>query len=88
MAEITRFLGMSVSFCEDYESGPHIHVHYHPHNGSISLEPFAIMENSQLPPRAAMLALEWAMLNANAIKKNWKTLQEGGKILDAIPPLA
>ena len=86
MAEITRFLGMSMGFCEDYTANAHVHIHYHPYNCTINADNFTIHSGS-LPPRVAALALEWVMLNNEAIKRNWNVYKTGGTNVSVIPPL-
>jgi hypothetical protein len=86
-AEITRFLGMSISFCDDIKSNAHVHVHYHPNNGSINLDPTLSVFNSTLPPRVAALAVEWAGMHIETLKRNWEIHKNGGTNLATIPPL-
>lgn len=88
MTEIARFLGMRIDFCEDYKVGPHVHVHYHPMNCSISVDPPQVL-SGELPPRVTALVVEWIMLNRDALKRNWEILQRNGTgaPLPTIPPL-
>jgi len=85
MKEICRFLGMSMYFCQDLDSGPHFHVMYNQHNAVIDAERFGVFSGA-LPPRIASLAIEWTILNQELIKLNWETHKMGGAMM-MIPPL-
>lgn len=86
MTEIASFLGMRIHFCEDYKVGPHVHIHYHPMNASISVFPPQLLSGN-LPPRVVALAVEWILLNQEALKRNWEILQRNGTGA-ALPPIA
>ena len=86
MAEITRFLGMSFGFCEDFDSAPHVHVSYNQNSCTIGLETFGVLTGS-VPPRVALIAMEWVMLNKEQLKQSWDTLKSGDKTIPYFRPL-
>ncbi len=86
MKELTRFLGMGIFFCQDLNTGPHFHVQYNQYSAVIDAEKFSMFSGG-LPPRVASLAIEWAMLNQEAIKANWELHKVGDNGLKMIPPL-
>jgi hypothetical protein len=85
MAEITRFMGMSIGFCTDTESHAHVHVSYNQHSCSISTDNYAII-SGMLPTRVLLPAIEWVIENNDAIKANWELHKTGAKV-PAMTPL-
>lgn len=85
MGEVSRFLGISIHFCQDFDSPAHFHASYESYNAVVDVEKFAIFSGS-LPPRVAGLVVEWAAKNQAALKENWE-LHKGGSATKPIPRL-
>lgn len=86
MAEIARFLGMTVHFCDDLGAAPHVHVNYEHHNCVVNADNFAV-HSGHLPSRVAGMALEWVMLNNEDIKSGWEVHKSGSRDLPNFKPI-
>lgn len=85
MTEVSRFLGISIHFCQDLNTNAHFHASYESHNAVIDAQNFAIFSGS-LPPRVAGLVIEWASKNQAALKDNWE-LHKAGSPINPMPRL-
>ena len=83
MPVIARFYGMVVKMylLGSEHNPPHIHVLYGEYNGMIDLQTLTFLE-SDLPAKAASMALEWASVHQAELIEMWRT-QEFRKL----PPL-
>lgn len=84
--EISKFLGISIAFCTDYNSPAHVHVHYHPYSAVVNVPNLAVIDGN-LPPRVMALVTEWIVLNRNAITQSWEAVKTGQGYIPHIPPL-
>lgn len=85
MPEISRFYGIVIYIFYREHQPPHFHAVYGEYEILISIETLSILRG-YLPPRALGLAMEWAELHQEELKKIWKQAIEHQK-LDKIEPL-
>ncbi|MDX2074337.1 MAG: DUF4160 domain-containing protein [Alphaproteobacteria bacterium] len=83
--QIGHFLGITLAFCQEYGSPPHLHVNYNQYQGVIGVENINV--NGNLPPRVAALACEWVMKNKQALVQSWEMHKQGYQDLPHIPQL-
>ena len=76
MPEVSPFFGIVIQMYFDDHIPPHFHARYGATIARVSLTPIATIE-SDLPPRALKLTLEWAMLHEPELLENWRRIQAG-----------
>ena len=83
MPVIARFYGMVVKMylLGSEHNPPHIHVLYGEYNGMIDLQTLAFLE-SDLPAKAAAMALEWTAAYQAELLEMWRT-----QVFRKLPPL-
>lgn len=85
MPVISRFFGIAIRMYFGDHAPPHFHARYAEHEAVISIEGLSVIEG-RLPPRAQRLVTEWALLNRQALRDDWKRAQ-AGQPLQPIAPL-
>jgi hypothetical protein len=85
MPEISRFFGIVIRMFFTDHPVPHFHAFYGSSNARIRLSPTAILD-SNLPPRALRLTIEWASLHEAELMDNWRRLCNG-EAPETIEPL-
>jgi hypothetical protein len=85
MPEVSRFLGIIVSFYYDDHNPPHFHVKYNEHRATFLIHELQIQRGS-LPKKVIALVLEWAYEHREELMDNWQLAQEG-KEPNKIEPL-
>lgn len=86
MREISRFLGITVWICEDFEASGHIHINYNQYQCVMGIENCAIF-NGSLPPRIAALVCEWIIINKTVLAQCWELHKSGNQNLPTVRPL-
>lgn len=86
MKELTRFLGMVIWMCEDFESSGHVHIQYNQYQCVVGIDNCAIF-NGTMPPRILMLASEWILANKDELARGWEMHKKGEKNLPVVRPL-
>ncbi len=86
MPEISRYFGIVIAIYWQEHGVPHSHAKYGEHRASFSIADVRLFEGG-LPPRAAGLVLEWALLHQDELMADWE-LAMRKKPLNSIPPLA
>ena len=85
MPEIARFFGIVIQMYADDHDPPHFHARYGSTTARVRLAPLAVLD-SDLPPRALRLVMEWAILRESALLDNWHRIR-AGQLPVKIPPL-
>jgi len=70
MPEISRFFGIIIAMYYRDHVPPHFHASYGEHQASVEIETLEFNGES-LPPRAAALVIEWAVLHQEELRENW-----------------
>lgn len=70
MPEISRFYGITIHIYYDDHNPPHFHAYYGKHEAIFSIQTLELIEGN-LPKRAVILVLEWAMMNRNELLVDW-----------------
>jgi len=85
MPEISRFFGVVIRmFFNDHEP-PHFHAEYGEHEALIDINSLKVLRG-ELPRRALVMVLEWAVFHRDELKRDWD-LSRSGKPLSPIDPL-
>jgi hypothetical protein len=71
--EISRFFGIVIRMFFDDHPPPHLHAQYGERCALVALQPIAVIE-SDLPPRALSMVLEWTALHQSELLENWERL--------------
>lgn len=85
MPVISRFFGIAIRIYFRDHAPAHFHARYAEHEASISIESLEVIEG-RLPPRAQRMVIEWAVLNRQALRDDWR-LALAGQPLQPIAPL-
>jgi hypothetical protein len=85
MPEVSRFLGIIITFNDDEHNPPHFHVKYNEHRATFLIKELAI-QNGSLPKKVISLVLEWAYEHRDELLADWD-LARAGKPLNRIEPL-
>jgi hypothetical protein len=83
--EICRFYGIIIYFYYNDHKPPHFHAVYGEHEALITIDTLSVYAG-YLPPRASGLAIEWASIHQEELKKVWEQAMEHQR-LDKIEPL-
>ena len=84
MPEISRFFGIVIQMYFDDHGLPHFHAWYGRTSARVRLDPVVVMQ-SQLPPRALRLVLEWATLHEPELLECWRRIRLGEAALRIDP---
>ena len=85
MPEISRFYGIIIYIFYREHQPPHFHAVYGEYEGLIAIDTLAVL-SGHLPPRALGLAIEWATIHQEELKKVWRQAM-GHQELSKIEPL-
>ena len=84
MPTISVFYGIVIRMFFDDHSPPHLHADYAGNGARIGLDPITVLE-SQLPPRALAMVLEWTALHQQELLDNWGRLHTGQQPIKVAP---
>jgi hypothetical protein len=76
MPEVSRFLGIIITFNYDEHNPPHFHVKYNEYRATFLIRELAIKDGS-LPKKVISLVLEWAYEHREELMTNWDLAQSG-----------
>jgi hypothetical protein len=85
MPEICRFYGIIIKMFFQDHSPPHFHAEYQEFEALIDILTLEIIEGN-LPSRAKLLVIEWALEHREELINNWKLAQKP-ELLNKIEPL-
>lgn len=85
MPEISRFYGIIIYIFYREHQPPHFHAVYGDEEALIAIDTLAVLAG-HLSPRALGLAIEWATIYQEELKKVWHQAMNHQK-LDKIKPL-
>jgi hypothetical protein len=71
MPTVSRFFGIEIKFHFDDHNPPHFHAVYGEYEALISIESLELLRG-ELPRRAFLLVLEWALLHRNELREDWE----------------
>ena len=86
MPEIARFYGLIIKMFYRDHTPPHFHVEYQDYEGTIEIKTLEMLEG-ELPARAKIMAIEWALLHRKELEDNWERRTKGETIkrIDPLP---
>jgi hypothetical protein len=85
MPEIARFYGLIIKMFYKDHFPPHFHVEYGEFEGVFDIKTLEMFEG-ELPARAKLLAIEWAILHRKELEENWERRTKG-ETIKRIEPL-
>jgi len=85
MPEVSRFLGIIITFNYDDHNPPHFHARYGEYQGIFLIKELR-MSDGNLPKRVKNIILEWADEHRNELIEDWN-LARLEKPLNKIEPL-
>ena len=85
MPEVSRFLGIVITFNYDEHNPPHFHAKYGEYQGIFLIKDLRMSEGN-LPKKVKNLVLEWADDNRENLIEDWD-LARAEKPLKKIEPL-
>ena len=85
MPEVSRFYGIIIMLYINEHNPPHFHVKYAEHLAEIDIQTLKIIAGN-LPKRAYMLVVEWAVEHREELMENWN-LARSQNNLKKIKPL-
>jgi hypothetical protein len=85
MPEISRFFGIVICMYVNDHEPAHFHACYAEFEALMEIESLSVYRGT-LPRRALALALEWAVLHREELRRNWR-LARRGQPLETIAPL-
>ena len=85
MPEVSRFLGIIITFNYDEHNPPHFHARYGEYNGLFLIKELRMSEGN-LPKKVKNLVLEWADEHRDELMEDWN-LARAEKPLHKIEPL-
>ncbi len=85
MPEVSRFLGIIITFNYDEHNPPHFHAKYGEFNGLFLIKELRMSEGN-LPKKVKNLILEWADDHRDELMDNWN-LARAEQPLKKIEPL-
>jgi hypothetical protein len=85
MPEISRFFGLVIRMFFNDHDPPHFRAAYGEHEALIDINSMKVLRG-ELPRRALVLVLEWAVFHRDELKRNWD-LTRSGKRPSPIEPL-
>ena len=75
MPEVSRFLGIIITFNYDEHNPPHFHARYGEYNGLFLIKDLRMSEGN-LPKKVKNLILEWADDHRNELINDWNLARE------------
>ena len=75
MPTISRFFGISIRMYRNDHGPSHFHAHYGEYSAKIAIETLDLLAG-QLPRRAFVLVLEWALMHRPELRDNWRRAQQ------------
>lgn len=75
MPVVSAFFGIIITMYWREHNPPHFHAKYGDHGASFSIETLEVLDG-ELPRRARLLVLEWALEHRHELLSNWKLCQE------------
>jgi len=85
MPEISRFYGLIIRMFYRDHLPPHFHVEYQDCEGVFEIKTLEMIEG-ELPARAKILAVEWALIHRKELEDNWERRTKG-EVIKRIDPL-
>ncbi len=85
MPEFSRFYGLTIRMYYDEHPPPHFDVSYQGVRAVVGIETLELLRGN-LPRRAMVLAVEWALAHRNELRQNWSRIESGEQLV-AIAPL-
>jgi hypothetical protein len=85
MPELSRFYGLVVRMYYADHGPPHFHVYYGDDEAVLRIDTLEIVRG-ELPRRALVLVVEWALAHREELQTNW-IRAEKGEVLSPIAPL-
>jgi hypothetical protein len=76
MPEICRFNGITIHFYYDDHNPPHFHAVYGKNEALFSIDSLEVIKG-KLPKKITLLIVQWAFLNREKLKENWKKIVSG-----------
>jgi hypothetical protein len=70
MPEVSRFLGIIITFNYDEHNPPHFHAKYGEYDGLFIIKELKMSEGD-LPKKVKNIVLEWADEHREELMKNW-----------------
>ncbi|MEA3512008.1 MAG: DUF4160 domain-containing protein [Campylobacterota bacterium] len=75
MPEVSRFLGINITFNYDEHNPPHFHAKYGEYNGLFLIKELRMSEGD-LPKKVKNLILEWADDHREELMEDWNLARE------------
>ena len=85
MPELSRFYGVVIRMYYHDHAPPHVHVYYQNSEATLHIDSLEVIRG-ELPRRALVLVLEWALAHRPELRSNWNRA-ENGEPLSPIAPL-
>jgi hypothetical protein len=85
MPEISRFYGIVIKMFFKDHNPPHFHAEYQEYEAVFDIQTLEIIRGD-LPKRAKLLAIEWALEHRQELLNNWEKAKKP-EPLDKIEPL-
>ena len=83
MPELCRFYGLIINMYHNDHGAPHFHVRHGEFWATIEIESERV--RGYLPPRATLLALEWARPRRAELLENWRLARAGAPLIRLTP---
>ena len=84
MPEISRFYGIVIRMYHDEHAPPHFHVYYLDQEATVRIDTLEV-SRGRLPRRATVLVAEWALAHREALRDNWRRVEQGIELLSIEP---
>ena len=84
MPTISRFFGIEIRIYFSDHNPPHFHAQYGDHEALVEIASLAVCRG-ELPRRALVLVLEWAMLHRAELMANWQSAKINGETHEIAP---
>jgi hypothetical protein len=85
MPKVSQFLGVAIYMYFNDHSPPHFHAEYGEFEAAYEIDTLAILRG-QLPRRAHVHVIEWALAHRPELRDNWERAREQVPLRN-IPPL-
>ncbi len=84
MPEISRFYGIVIRMYYDEHGPPHFHVYYQDQQATMRIDTLEV-NRGRLPRRAIVLVAEWALAHREALRDNWRRVEQGCQLVPIEP---
>jgi len=84
MPEVSRFLGIIITFNYDEHNPPHFHARYGEYNGLFLIKELRMSEGN-LPKKVKNLVLEWADDHRDELMEDWNLARAEQPLLKIEP---